>query len=152
MPARDRRGFTLLEMMVAVLVVGLTVTVFFQLFGASLKLERRGRSFDEIIVRAQETFALLKARDLRRDDFPWQGEDENFSWRLTLEPIEVRPEVRKEDDNTPTVRLPSELYRLVFVIFDRHHSGRRLRLVAYRRVAPGYFSDEFKKAHLAAAG
>ena len=150
-PVRDQRGFTLLEMMVAVLVVGLTVTVFFQLFGASLKLERRGRSFDEIIVCGQEVFALLKVRDLRQDDFPWSGEDENFSWQLTLEPVEVRPEVEKNDDNTPVVRLPSELYRLVFVIRDRHHSGRRLRLVAYRRVNPGYFTDEFKKAHLAAS-
>ena len=146
---RDCRGFTLLEMMVAVLVVGLTVTVFFQLFSASLKLERRGRSFDEIIIRGQEIFALLQARDLRRDDFPWSGEEGDFSWQLTLEPVEIKPDVDQETEETPTLRLPSELYRLVFVIRNRNHPARQLRLVAYRRVAVGYYNDEFKKEHLA---
>jgi len=145
---RDSRGFTLLEMMVAVLIVGLTVTVFFQLFGASLKLERRAQSFDEIIIRGQELFALLQARDLRRDDFPWSGEDDDFSWQLTLEPVEVKPEVEQTDD-APALRLPSELYRLVFVIRNRKHPSRHLRLVAYRRVSTGYFTDDFKKEHLA---
>ncbi len=75
----SERGFTLLEMMVAVLIVGLTVTTFFQLFGASLRLEQRARGFDEIIVYGRQNFALLRARDLRSDEFPWSGETENFA-------------------------------------------------------------------------
>ena len=143
-------GFTLLEMMVAVLVVGLTVTTFFQLFGASLRLERRGRGFDEVIVIGRQTMAQLLVRDLLKDEFPWSGEIENFDWNLHLEPVDVKPDA---DENAAAegiiLRWPSELYRLVFTIQDKNRPGRHLRLVAYRQVAPGYFTDDFKEKHIA---
>ena len=148
MPRCDERGFTLLEMMVAVMIVGLTVTTFFQLFGASLRLEQRGRGFDEIIVLGRQTFAFLRARDLRRDEFPWSGEIENFSWSLRLEPVDVKPEADEAlDDENLNLRWTSELYRLVFALQDRRRPGRHLRLVAYSRVKPGYFTDAFKEEH-----
>ena len=149
MPRCDERGFTLLEMMVAVMIVGLTVTTFFQLFGGSLRLEQRGRGFDEIIVLGRQTFAFLRVRDLRKDDFPWSGEIENFSWSLRLEPVDVKPDVDEvTDDETLSLRWTSELYRLVFALQDMRRPGRHLRLVAYRQVKPGYFTDEFKEEHL----
>jgi len=149
MPGRNERGFTLLEMMVAVLIVGLTVTTFFQLFGASLRLEQRARGFDEIIVLGRQTFALLLARDLRSDEFPWSGEVENFTWSLSLEPVDVKPdEDIAADDEALTLRWTSELYRLVFALQDIRRPGRHLNLVAYQQVKPGYFTDEFKEEHL----
>ena len=149
MPGRGERGFTLLEMMVAVLIVGLTVTTFFQLFGASLRLEQRARGFDEIIVLGRQTFALLLARDLRSDEFPWSGESENFSWNLRLEPIDVKPEAEATvEAEAITLRWTSELYRLIFSLQDIRRPGRHLKLVAYQQVKPGYFTDEFKEEHL----
>ena len=149
MPGHSERGFTLLEMMVAVLIVGLTVTTFFQLFGASLRLEQRARGFDEIIVLGRQTFALLLARDLRRDKFPWSGEIENFSWNLRLEAVDVKPEAEVTvEDEAITLRWTSELYRLVFALQDIRRPGRHLKLVAYQQVKPGYFTDEFKEEHL----
>ena len=143
-------GFTLLEMMVAVLVVGLTVTTFFQLFGASLRLEQRGRGFDEVIVVGRQTFAELLVRDLRKDEFPWSGEIEAFSWELQLEAVDVKPEADAEaDDEGVALRWTSELYRLVFTIQDKNRPGRHLRLVSYRQLNPGYFTDDFKEKHLA---
>ena len=150
MTSSDERGFTLLEMMVAVMIVGLTVTTFFQLFGASLRLEHRARGFDEIIVLGRQTFAFLQARDIRKDEFPWSGEVENFSWSLRLEPVDVKPEddaVANADSEAVTLRWTSELYRLVFAMQDRERPGRHLRLVSYSQVKPGYFTDEFKEEH-----
>ena len=142
-------GFTLLEMMVAVLVVGLTVTTFFQLFGASLRLERRGRGFDEVIVIGRQTMTQLLVRDLRKDEFPWSGEVENFDWDLHLEPVDIKPDVdEKAADEGISLRWKSELYRLIFAIQDKNRPGRHLRLVAYRQVAPGYFTDDFKEKHI----
>lgn len=149
MPGSGERGFTLLEMMVAVLIVGLTVTTFFQLFGGSLRLEQRARGFDEIIVRGRQTFALLRARDVRKEEFPWSGTSDNFSWNLRLEPVDVQPAADETvTDETLNLRWTSELYRLVFVLQDLRHPGRHLRLVAYQQVRPGYFTDDFKKEHL----
>ena len=148
MTSGDERGFTVLELMVAVMIVGLTVTTFFQLFGASLRLEHRARGFDEIIVLGRQTFALLQARDMRKDEFPWSGEIENFSWSLRPEPVDVKPEADAvADSESVTLRWTSELYRLVFAMQDTRHPGRHLRLVSYIQVKPGYFTDEFKQEH-----
>ncbi|HDS16238.1 MAG TPA: type II secretion system protein [Proteobacteria bacterium] len=147
----DERGFTLLEMMVAVLIVGLVVTTFMQLFGASLRLEQKARGFDEIVVRGRQTFAWLLACDPRADDFPWSGTTDNFTWRLRLEAVEVRPgpeAATQSDEEAVTLRWTSELYRLVLFLQDAQNPGRHLRLVAYRQVSPGYFTDEFKEKHL----
>ncbi len=149
MMGRSEHGFTLLEMMVAVLIVGLTVTTFFQLFGASLRLEQRARGFDEVIVLGRQTFSLLLARDLRSDEFPWSGSSQNFSWSLRLEPVDVKPDVDAAfDDETLSLRWTSELYRLVFALQDIRRPGRHLNLVAYQQIKPGYFTDEFKEEHL----
>ena len=149
MSERSEHGFTLLEMMVAVLIIGLTVTTFFQLFSASLRLEQRARGFDEIIVLGRQTFALLLSRDLRSDEFPWSGEVENFTWSLRLEPLDVKPEIEvAADDETLSLRWTSELYRLVFALQDIRHPGRHLNLVAYQQVKPGFFTNEFKEEHL----
>ena len=148
-PRRSERGFTLLEMMVAVLIVGLTVTTFFQLFGGSLRLEQRARGFDEIIVLGRQTFALLLARDVRGDEFPWSGEIENFTWSLRLEPVDVKPDVDVSSDGEAlSLRWTSELYRLIFALQDVRRPGRHLKLVAYQQVKIGYFTDEFKEEHL----
>ena len=152
MPVPNREaGFTLLEMMVAVVVVGLTVTTFFQLFGASLRLEQRARGFDEVIVVGRQIFAELNVRDVRKDKFPWSGEDENFSWSLHLEAVDVKPseDDKQAADEAISLRWTSELYRLVFMIQDKNRPGRHLRLVNYRQVSPGYFTSDFKEKHVA---
>ncbi|MCK5680782.1 type II secretion system protein, partial [bacterium] len=127
-----------------------TVTTFFQLFSASLRLEQRGRGFDEVIVVGRQIFTQLLARDLLKDEFPWLGESEKFAWNLHLEAIDVKPDTDVNvDDEGIALRWTSELYCLVFAIQDTQRPGRHLRLISYRQVAPGYFSDDFKEKHFA---
>lgn len=151
-PSRSNdAGFTLLEMMVAVVLVGLVVTTFYQLFAGSLRLEIRARGFDEVVVAGRLVFAQLMSRDPRTDEFPWSGEDEKFTWSLELQEIAGPPPADAEalrDDEEPALRWSSELYAMVFQMQDKLRPGRHLKLMAYRQVEPGYFTDEFKDEHL----
>ncbi|RLB70348.1 MAG: type II secretion system protein [Deltaproteobacteria bacterium] len=145
----NNRGFTLLEMLVAVMVVGLTVTVFFQVLSSSMKLERKGRRLDQVQLVSGQLFDFLLARDVREDDFPWRGELAVGSWELQLLPVDVR-----EDDSTAfseaevPVKLPEELYRFVLRVHYGPGGKKLLTLTQEQRFRLGYFSDSFKEEHL----
>jgi len=145
---KNNRGFTLLEMLVAVMVVGLTVTVFFQVLSASMKLEVKGRRLDEIQLVAGQLFEFLLARDVRDDDFTWAGELDKYSWKLNLSPAEIKEESTPLDGETIAIRLPEELYRFTLLV---HYGPRRkklLTLMREKRFPLNYFTESFKEEHL----
>ncbi|MBN2333128.1 MAG: prepilin-type N-terminal cleavage/methylation domain-containing protein [Deltaproteobacteria bacterium] len=143
----NKRGFTLLEMLVAVLVVSLTVTVFFQVLSASMKLEQKGRRLDELQLVAGQLFDLLLAHDVREETFPWQGEVEGLPWKLTLFPIDVRDKDSVAAEEI-AVRLPEELYRFILQVSYGARGTALLTLTREMRFPLTYFDDAFREEHL----
>ncbi len=143
----EQAGFTLMEVLVAVVIVGLTVTVFFQLLSTSLRLEARSRRTAEAVVEARMLFDQLAAMDPRGDDFPWSGEADGRAWTVSMHAVDV-PAPLDARDEPLTVRTPSELYRLVLDF--RAQGGRTMTLTLYRDFEPGYLSDDFKNEHVQA--
>lgn len=141
-------GFTLMEVLVAVVIVGLTVTVFFQLLSASLRLEARSRRAAEAVVEARMLFDQLAAMDVRGDDFPWSGEADGRAWTVRMHAVDVSDPLDARRDEPFAVRTPSELYRLVLDF--RAQGGRTVTLTLYRDFEPGYLSDDFKNEHVRA--
>lgn len=144
----DNRGFTLLEMLVAVMVVGLTVTVFFQVLSSSMKLERKGRQLDEVQLVAGQLFEFLLARDVREDDFPWSGELPEFPWELKLSAVEIREESLSLSESEVAIKLPEEFYRFTLLVHYGPRQKKLLTLIQERRFPLNYFSDSFKAEHL----
>ncbi len=144
-----RGGFTLIEVLVALLVVGLCVTVFFQLLSAGIKLELKTRRLGALQRDICQWLPLFDDLDVRHEDFPWQGEAAGMDWELKLYPVETSPDAAAEDNEIP-LKLTHELYRYVL---DLHYGFRRrkhLQLVFFRYYKRGYFSDDFKDCHLQA--
>lgn len=154
MPATSAQaGFTLMEVLVAAVIVGLTVTVFFQLLSGSLRLEVRSRQTAEAVVEARMLFDQLMAMDVRDDEYPWSGEADGRAWNLSMYAVDVPapldPDARsgeQSEEELLTVRTPSELYR--FVLDFTARGGRKVQLALYRDYQPDYFSDDFKNDHV----
>ncbi|MCF8039386.1 MAG: type II secretion system GspH family protein, partial [Desulfohalobiaceae bacterium] len=79
------RGFTLVEMLVAVIIVGSTLAVFFQLLSSSLRLEKRGRDQFKTLLAAKEKFMDISSLNIKNQEFPWQGADGEARWTVRLE-------------------------------------------------------------------
>jgi len=144
----NNRGFTLLEMLVAVMVVGLTVTVFFQVLSSSMKLEIKGRRLDEVQLVAGQLFELLLSRDVREDDFPWRGELTESFWELKLLPVDIREESLSLSESEVSLNLPEELYRFTLLVHYGPRQKKLLTLMREKRFPLNYFSDSFKAEHL----
>ena len=138
------KGFTLLEVLISLTIVALTVTVYFQLISSGMKLEHRSGQKVEAAIRAQQIFEELKTRDVREDEFPWEGEDRKCTWQLQIRPRDVQT-LEMEEEN-PSLKKETELYIYVF----RYACPEDKEIVLHRLVvvSPNFFSDQFKKEHM----
>ena len=140
----SQRGFTLLEVLVALVITGLTVTVFLQLLSSGLLLESKGRMRTEAAMVARQTFDRLLGLDMRGEDYPWTGETENggYAWTVNLKALEVQRARDSLADGEIFLRLPAELYE---VTFDFRRDGKPLLRLARVVSHPAtHFSADFK--------
>ena len=80
---RGRGGFTLIEVMVAVVIVGLVTAGGFKLIGLSLRMLADVRLERELVNEAQKIYLDF----LTKDDMPDKGEKDGVKW--TTEPVSV---------------------------------------------------------------
>ena len=141
---RGESGFTLLETLVAVIIVTLSVTVFFQLLSSSMKLERQSRDLIHEAILANQVFGNLQRQDVRAADFQWNGETAGLTWSLLILPVEV--DDGKLESGEIVLTLPQELYRFEF----RYRLEGRPEHALYRHATypTGFFDDQFKGRHL----
>ena len=139
-------GFTLMEVLVAVTIVGMTVAVFFQLLSGSMKLEHRGQEVIRKRLLADRVFGDLQCRDIREADFPWNGETDGMSWRLLIYPVEV-VDHEIERGEIP-LQLPLELFRYEFRYAWKDRGERSIS--RHATYPPDFFDERFRSKFLAA--
>ena len=139
-------GFTLVEMLIAVIIVGTSLAVFFQLIASSLKLEKKSRDQFDSLIAAKETFNRLNKKDLRSDDFPWKGGDENTAWVVQMfAPGCAAISGDGEEQISTSI---GNYYKIQIEAEYKDHG--RVVLERYIRFPDAYFSDEFKAGHIQA--
>lgn len=136
-------GFTLMEVLVAMLVTAVSTVIFFQIVSSSMRLELKSRDRLEQAVQVEQIFGGLMFKDMLADDFMWQEEQKTQSWHLNIEEIETR---HLSETSVNPVSLEFELYRVVFEF--RAHDGAIWTLIRYVMHSPDYFSEDFKRVHL----
>ncbi len=136
------QGFTLIEVLVALVITGMVVTVFFQVLSAGIRLEFSSARRTGDMVDLKQVFGTVIAMDVRDDDFQWHGEHDKGQWTLEIEEVET---LKKQVDSEETLQLDSELYRYVFEY--ENQDGRKWTLVRYAQYEPGFFSEDFKRIY-----
>lgn len=138
-----QNGFTLLEVLISLTIVALSVTVYLQLMSAGMKLEYQSGETIALAVQAEQCFEQLQRRDVREDDFQWQGEDDDCTWQLTIEPTDIQ--VQKWEEDQITLTKNTELYTYILTYACPNEQPMVFRRVVV--VDPNFFSDQFKNEH-----
>ncbi len=138
-----QNGFTLMEVLVAMVITGMAVAVFFQIISSSIRLEYNSIQRTSEAVKVSQAFGKAMALDVRKNDFNWQGEHEEDSWSLRIEPVDTQKTRSYIEENH--LRLSSELYKYVFKY--RTHEGREWILVRYVQHEKGFFDEDFQMRH-----
>lgn len=141
----DQHGFTLVEVLVAFIIVGLSLTVFLQLLSGSMQLSFKSRHLLDQAIAADAIFSQILLQDIRIEDFLWHSEQQDKCWDLQLEALDIVDS--RVDGDKPIIVPVAELYRLVFTFYAV--SGRPIiTLNSVRQYPLTYFTAEFKQLHL----
>jgi general secretion pathway protein I len=100
------RGFTLIEVVVALSILGIGLTVIIELFSGGLRLGRTSEEYTRAV-----SFARMKMEEISSqptiEEGTEEGEfDEKYRWQMTAKKVDILPaEVKKGSDYKPPVDL-----------------------------------------------
>jgi general secretion pathway protein I len=88
MKNKETHGFTLVEVIVAMAIVGISLVMILQLFSGGLRASRTSCDYTRAVVHAKNTM-----EELSYDPVPGSGNfDDGFNWRTEIEPYEESEE------------------------------------------------------------
>nr|WP_320051368.1 type II secretion system protein [uncultured Desulfuromonas sp.] len=139
---KNDEGFSLIEMLVAVVLVGMVLTVFLQVFSGSMRLSRKSRAMLEQHLQAEQLFSRFLLQDERDDLFPWQGENETGRWEIVLQ--ERDTVIPLEEQEEVVITLPSELF-VETLTFYPVATDSSIVLQQIRRRPLNYYTEDFRQ-------
>ena len=113
-----QHGFTLLEILLAISILGVALTVIMQQFSAGLRIGHTSRTYTTATAYAKqklEEFQLVEEMEEGEEagDF-----DDGYTWKVSVLPYEVfMEEGGTEEDEEAFEHLPLEMYRLESVVY-----------------------------------
>jgi len=128
-----KKGFTLIEVVIALSIMGIGLMVIMELFSGGLRLGR----FSEEHTRALR-YASVKLEEISIRKTLEEGEEEgefdpDFRWKVGVRKMDLLP-VEKEAD----FRRPAELYHIrIDVMWNSGTKHRATSLESYRTVKSG---------------
>lgn len=104
------KGFSLLEVLVAFVVMGLVVGVILQLFGSSMRGVALSDEYSFAVQVAESRLAAV-GNEVPVDEGSVSGEEQGsgYRWEVTMQPVEL---LEKQEE----IPIPSQLYRVEVVV------------------------------------
>lgn len=88
----NKRGFTLLEVMIAIAILGVALTVILQLFAQGLDSAKRSGEYSKAILYAKEKMEELIAMDDLAEGEESGEFDDVYRWHSEIKPAELEDE------------------------------------------------------------
>lgn len=136
--AARKTGFTLLEVLVALIIALIAGVAFLQTVGSSMRATASTVAYDEAMVRAESHLAAATRSGALRPGL-WQGDDGGgYQWRLRIVPLQVTQLRETAPTPAPTKDQPAPpsvaLYRVVSQITWRDGIAPRVVTLATEQV------------------
>ena len=111
----SQKGFTLLEILLAIVILGVSLTVIMQQFSAGLRIAYTSKTYTTAISYAKQKLEEFQLQQEIEETEESGDFDDGYSWRVTIVPYEDYLEEEGEDEDL-FEHLPLEMYRLDSVV------------------------------------
>lgn len=127
---RAARGFTLLEIMIALAILGIALTVILQQFSTGLKTVRVTRDYTNALIHARENLEeFCLAKKLSEKEESGEFED-GYKWRVVIAPYE---EEEKNEGSTEFLLL--SMYTVTSMVsWEAGNKERKVELATLKIV------------------
>ena len=129
----DRNGFTLIEVVIAVAIMGIGLTVIMELFSGGLRLARISEEYTKAM-----NYASLRLEEIATQKTVEEGEeegefDQTFRWRVGIEKVDILG-----GDHGTEFKPPATLYHIrLLVLWQSGSKERSASLETYKTVKSG---------------
>lgn len=90
---RGIRGFTLLEVMVSMAILGIALTCILQLFSGGLDSVKRSGDYTKALLYAKEKMdEVISSNYLTEGEESGESDDKNYKWHMEIMPAEFQQE------------------------------------------------------------
>jgi general secretion pathway protein I len=123
-------GFTLMEVVVAMAILGVALTVIIELFSGGLRMARTSAEYTKAINYARMKMEEIAVKQTIEEGTQEGEFDHTFRWQVETKKVDVLP-IEKGIDFTP----PTELFQVkVNVLWKSGSRERSTRLETYRTI------------------
>ncbi len=133
------RGFTLIEVLVAVAILGIGLTVTLELFAGGLRLGRTSEEYTKAVNYARMKMEELAVKPEVAEGSEEGSFDDTFRWQVEVKKVDLLPV-----EDKPDFKPPVHFYQVqIDVIWKSGSKERSTRLESYRTMKP---KEEEKKS------
>ena len=129
---RGDKGFTLIEVVIALAILGIGLTVIMELFSGGLRLGRVSEEYTKAM-----NYASVKMEEIANQKTIEEGEDEGefdktYRWKIGIEKTDILP-----GDRGTEFKPPADFYHIRISVFWKSGSkDKSASLESYKTVKP----------------
>jgi general secretion pathway protein I len=118
MKSSSSKGFTLLEILLAIAILGVAVTVIMQQFSAGLRIARVSRTYTTATIHAKQILEEYLLADEMEEGEASGTFDDGYAWNVIIEAYEdyKKEEGATEEEQDLYEHLPLEMFRIESVV------------------------------------
>ncbi len=132
--SRSADGFTLIEVLVAMMILAVSMVMIMQLFSGGLKSESLSRDYNHAILHARATMEETLLREPLEEGIEEGEFDDGFRWKTEVALHEPPDEALEEDEEEEPLPLPVKLLAVTVEIGWPGESERTYRITTLKVV------------------
>ena len=133
------KGFTLLEVLVAIAILGVGLTIIIELFSGGLRLGRASEEYTKAVNYARMKMEEIAIKTTMKEGSEEGEFDDTFRWQVVVKKVDLLPMENKAD-----FKPPANFFQIQVDIFWKSGSKERsTRIESYKTVKP---EDDEKKS------
>jgi general secretion pathway protein I len=131
-------GFTLIEVVVAMAILGVALTVIIELFSGGLRLGRTSVEYTRAVNYARMKMEEIAVKPLT-DEGNEEGKfDETYRWQVAVKRVDLLPE-----ENGAALKPPVQLFQVkINVLWKSGIKERSTALETYRTIKPEEYEEK----------
>lgn len=115
--ASTQKGFTLLEILLAISILGVATAAIMQQFSAGMRIARTSQTYTTATIYAKHKLEELQVEEEMEEKEETGSFDNGYNFRVSIMPYEAYMEEGEEEDEELFDHLPLEMFLLKSVVW-----------------------------------
>jgi general secretion pathway protein I len=126
------KGFTLIEVSIAVAILGVGLTVLIELFSGGLRLGRASEEYTKAVNYARSKMEEIAVKPTIKEGSEEGEFDETYRWQVDVKKVEILP-----IENKPDFKPPAQFFQVqINIIWKSGSKEKSTRIESYRTIKP----------------